>query len=327
MEEVEARYDHQRLVALMNGEKPIPILVGPTAVGKTGVSLLLAQQIENVEIISADSRQIYRLMNIGTAKPTPEELSLVPHHFIDIKNPDEHYSAGKFGREARQKIEELLRGNKQPVVVGGSGLYIRALVDGFFEKQASDSAVKARLKQQMIEKGVAFLFERLQKIDPISAERIHPNDGHRIVRALEVHELTDIPLSSLQQQESQQANFEPVFIGLTMERLKLYRIIEARVDQMIEDGLVGEIERLRSQGYSSDLNSLQTVGYREVFDYFDNKYDFDEMIRLIKQRSRNYAKRQLTWFRKDKRIRWFDVDEFDDRNELCREIMTLMMSE
>ena len=311
----------------MNGEKPIPILVGPTAVGKTGLSLLLARRLKNIEIISADSRQIYRLMNIGTAKPTPEELSLVPHHFIDIKNPDEHYSAGKFGREARQKIEELLRENKQPVVVGGSGLYIRALVDGFFEKQASDSAVKARLKQQMSEKGVAFLFERLQKIDPISAERIHPNDGHRIVRALEVHELTDIPLSSLQQQESQQANFEPVFIGLTMERLKLYRIIEARVDQMIEDGLVGEIERLQSQGYSSDLNSLQTVGYREVFDYFDNKYDFDEMIRLIKQRSRNYAKRQLTWFRKDKRIRWFDVDEFDDRNELCREIMTLMMSE
>jgi tRNA dimethylallyltransferase len=303
-------------------KKRVPILVGPTAVGKTGLSLLLARRLENAEIISADSRQVYRLMNIGTAKPSSEELSLVPHHFIDIKNPDEYYSAGKFGREARQKIDELFRENKKPLVVGGSGLYIRALVDGFFEKQISDSQVKARLKQELNEKGSAFLHERLQAIDPISAERLYPNDGQRIVRALEVYELTDVPLSFFQQQESQKANFEPVFIGLNMEREKLYRIIEKRVDRMIENGLVAEIEHLRSLGYHSNLNAMQTVGYREVFDYFDSKYDFDEMIRLIKQRSRNYAKRQLTWFRKDTRIRWFNIDEFQDLNELCDEIMT-----
>ncbi|MCU0644451.1 MAG: tRNA (adenosine(37)-N6)-dimethylallyltransferase MiaA [bacterium] len=306
-------------------KKRVPIIVGPTAVGKTGLSLLFARRLEHVEIISADSRQVYRLMNIGTAKPTPQELSLVPHHFIDIKNPDEYYSAGKFGREARQKIDELFRDNIQPLVVGGSGLYIRALVDGFFEKQISDSLVKARLKQELNEKGSAFLHERLRAIDPISAERLHPNDGHRIVRALEVYDLADVPLSSLQQQESQQANFEPVFIGLNMEREKLYRIIEARVDRMIENGLVAEIEQLISLGYHSNLNAMQTVGYREVFDYFDSKYDFDEMIRLIKQRSRNYAKRQLTWFRKDTRIRWLSVDEFQDLNELCDEIMTTII--
>jgi tRNA dimethylallyltransferase len=303
-------------------KKRVPIIVGPTAVGKTGLSFLLAGRLENVEIISADSRQIYRLINIGTAKPTPEELSCVPHHFIDIKNPDEYYSAGKFGREARQKIDELFCENKTPVVVGGSGLYIRALVDGFFEKQASDSHVKARLKQEMSEIGPAVLHERLQAIDPIAAGRIHPNDGNRIVRALEVYELTDVPLSSFQQQVSHKADFEPVFIGLNMERKKLYGIIEKRVDRMIENGLVAEIEHLKSLGYHSNLNSMQTVGYREVFEYFENKYDFDEMIRLIKQRSRNYAKRQLTWFRKDKRIRWFDVDEYQDMNKLCDEIMT-----
>jgi tRNA dimethylallyltransferase len=303
-------------------KKRVPIIVGPTAIGKTGLSLLFARRLENAEIISADSRQVYRLMDIGTAKPTPEELSLVPHHFIDIKNPDEYYSAGKFGREARQKIDELFRDNIKPLVVGGSGLYIRALADGFFEKQISDSLVKARLKQELNEKGSAFLHERLHAIDPISAERLYPNDGQRIVRALEVYELTDVPLSFFQQQESQQANFEPVFIGLNMEREKLYRVIETRVDRMIENGLVAEIEQLRSLGYHSNLNAMQTVGYREVFDYFDNKYNFDEMIRLIKQRSRNYAKRQLTWFRKDTRITWFSVDEFQDLNELCDEIMT-----
>lgn len=303
--------------------KRVPIIVGPTAVGKTGLALSLAQRLENIEIISADSRQIYRLMTIGTAKPTSEELSRTPHHFIDIKNPDEHYSAGKFGREARRKIDELVCENKKPFVVGGSGLYIRALVDGFFEKQVSDSRVKARLKQEMGEQGLAALHQRLQAIDPISAERIHPNDGHRIVRALEVFELSEVPLSSFQQEASEVADFEPIFIGLDMERKKLYEVIEQRVDRMIEHGLVAEVEHLKSLGYHSNLNSMQTVGYREVFDYFDNKFDFDEMIRLIKQRSRNYAKRQLTWFRKDKRITWFNIDEYRDWDKLCNEILTV----
>lgn len=305
-------------------EKQVPIIVGPTAVGKTGLSLTLAQRIRDIEIISADSRQIYRLMNIGTAKPTPAELALAPHHFIDIKNPDEHYSAGKFGREARQTIDALLGENKKAIVVGGSGLYIRALVDGFFEKQVSDPSVKARLKQEMADKGIAFLFDKLQQIDPIAAERLHPNDGHRIVRALEVYELTDTPLSSFQQQQSQPADFEPIFIGITMEREQLYQRIEQRVDRMIEAGLVAEVEQLRFLGYHSSLNSMQTVGYREVFDYLDNNYDFNEMIRLIKQRSRNYAKRQFTWFRKDKRIRWVDIDEVHDLNELCDQIIAVL---
>jgi tRNA dimethylallyltransferase len=299
------------------------IIVGPTAVGKTGVSLYLAKQLENSEIISADSRQIYKYMNIGTAKPTQEELTIIPHHFIDIKYPDEYYSAGKFGREARRVIDNLLNEEKTPIVVGGSGLYIRALVDGFFEKQIFDQQVKARLKEEMNKNGLPALYQRLQQVDPISAERFHPNDGHRIVRALEVYELTREPLSAFQSQQSRKADFEPVFVGLTRDRKYLYQMIENRVDFMLEKGLVQEVTQLQKMGYHSQLNSMQTVGYREVFEYLDQKIDFNEMVRLIKQRTRNYAKRQLTWFRKDRRIKWFDVDQYLDLDELGNEILDL----
>jgi tRNA dimethylallyltransferase len=296
------------------------IIVGPTAVGKTGLSLTLAKKLKNVEIISADSRQVYKFMDIGTAKPTPDELSVVPHHFIDIKYPDEYYSAGKFGREARQTIDKLLGEQKIPIVVGGSGLYIRALVDGFFEKQIFDQQVKARLKDEIKNQGVEVLYERLKQVDSISAEKVHSNDKHRIVRALEVYELTGIPLSEFQDQESIKANFNPIFIGLIRDRKHLYQIIERRVDLMLEQGFIEEVIQLKEMGYHSKLNSMQTVGYREVFEYLDHKIDFDEMVQLIKQRSRNYAKRQLTWFRKDKRIKWFDVDQFAHLNKLGDEI-------
>lgn len=302
------------------------IIVGPTAVGKTNLALSLARQIQNIEIISADSRQVYKFMNIGTAKPRPEELSTVPHHFIDIKYPDEYYSAGKYGREARQKIEELFRQKKIPIVVGGSGLYIRALVDGFFEKTVFDQQVKSRLKAEIQTQGLNALHERLKQVDPVSAEKLHPNDKHRIVRALEVYELTGTPLSEFQDQESSKANFDPLFVGLTRDRKQLYQIIEQRVDLMLDEGLVEEVIQLKKMGYHSGLNSMQTVGYREVFDYLDQKLDFNEMVQLIKQRSRNYAKRQMTWFRKDERIRWFDMDQFSDLEKFCIEIISAVQS-
>lgn len=303
--------------------KPVLLIVGPTAVGKTGLSLALAKSWNNVEIISADSRQVYKHMNIGTAKPTPEELATAPHHFIDIINPDEYFSAGKYGREARQTIDRLLDEKKIPIVVGGSGLYIRALVDGFFEKQIFDQQVKARLKDEIKSQGLEFLYERLQQVDPISAGKLHPNDRHRIVRALEVYELTAVPLSAFQNQGNQKANFEPIFVGLTRDRKHLYQMIEQRVDFMLDQGLVEEVTRLKEMGYHSNLNSMQTVGYREAFEYLDQKIDFNEMVRLIKQRSRNYAKRQLTWFQKDDRIKWFDVDQYPDLGKLCAEIVTI----
>lgn len=303
------------------------IIVGPTAVGKTKLSLLLAEKLKHAEIISADSRQIYKLMNIGTAKPAPEALASVPHHFIDIKYPDEYYSAGKFGREAQLKIEHLFQDHKTPIIVGGSGLYIRALVDGFFERQIFDQNVKIKLKTEMKDRGVNHLYKRLQQVDPVSAARIHPNDGHRIVRALEVYELTDAPLSAFQSKDSRQANFEPVFIGLTRDRKKLYAVIEERVHRMIEKGLVDEVRSLKELGYHSGLNSMQTVGYREVFMYLDQKINFNDMVRLIEQHSRNYAKRQLTWFRKDERVRWFDMDLYPDLQKLSGTILTVFQPE
>ncbi len=291
-------------------EKRILIIVGPTAVGKTSFSIRLAQKLQPAEIISADSRQIYKFMDIGTAKPSADQLTAVRHHFIDIKSPVEYYSAGRYGREARQTIDQLLAEGKTPVVVGGSGFYIRALVDGFFDKHISDPEIKSRLKAEIQQQGLLPLYERLKQIDLPSAQKIHPNDSHRIVRALEVYEITGQPLSEFQKEKSIGASFSASFVGLTRQRKSLYRLIEDRVDSMIKNGLVDEVLSLKKMGFSPALNSLQTVGYKEVFDYLDNKISFHEMIGLIKQRNRNYAKRQLTWFRQDKRILWFDVDDF-----------------
>ncbi|MDZ7331517.1 MAG: tRNA (adenosine(37)-N6)-dimethylallyltransferase MiaA [candidate division KSB1 bacterium] len=306
-------------------KEKVLIIVGPTGVGKTSLSLELAERWRNAEIISADSRQVYRYLDIGTAKPTPQQRAKIPHHFIDIINPDEYYSAGRYGREARQRIEVLQSQGKSPIVVGGSGLYIRALVDGFFERQIYDQSIKARLKREMKEKGLAQLYQRLLQVDPIAAEKIHPNDHHRIIRALEVYELTGEPLSTFQAQASQRAEFEPVFIGLTRERNRLYQMIEQRVDEMLQQGLVAEVKHLISMGYHPQLNSLQTVGYREVFLYLDGHFDFDTMVKLIKQRTRNYAKRQLTWFRKDPRILWLDLDQFVDWKSICDAIERLLL--
>lgn len=292
----------------LNSNRKILIIVGPTAVGKTTLSLELADRLKDAEIISADSRQIYKFMDIGTAKPSADELSRIRHHFIDIKFPDEYYSAGKFGKEARQVIKKLQEQGKRPIVVGGSGLYIRALVDGFFDKQIYDESVKAKLKLQIKESGLEPLYQRLQQVDPESAQKIHPNDGHRIVRALEVYELTGVPLSEFQKESAKKADFEPVIIGLTRDRNELYQIIEKRVDQMIERGLIEEVISLKEKGYGENLNSMQTVGYKEVFQFLAHKIDRDEMIKLIKQHTRNYAKRQLTWFRKDERIHWINLE-------------------
>jgi tRNA dimethylallyltransferase len=303
-------------------KRKVLIIVGPTAIGKTCISIQVAEQLKNVEIVSADSRQVYEHMNIGTAKPTIDEVKNVNHHFIDIKAPDEYYSAGMYGKEARQKIDQLFKDGKIPIVVGGSGLYIRALVDGFFARHVSDPGAKQRLECELDKQGVTHLYDLLKKVDPVTAEKIHPNDGHRIVRALEVYELTGQPLSQFQKEESVKANFVPVFVGLNRERELLYRIIDLRVDRMISEGLVDEVSKLKEMGFMPPLNSLRTVGYREVFDFLANKVDFSDMVRLIKQRSRNYAKRQLTWFRKNERIQWFNPDDYNEKsNELINLII------
>jgi len=289
-------------------ENRVLIIVGPTAVGKTEVALWLAESI-STEIVSADSRQVYRYLDIGTAKPTLEERGRVPHHFIDIRDPDHYYSAGEYGREARQCIAELRQRGTAPIVVGGSGFYIRALVDGLFAPRISNPAVKGKWRMRIQNEGNEAVFSYLQQIDPRTAEHLHPNDTQRIVRALEVYELSGQVISQFRQGNEEPASFRPVFVGLRRNRKMLYERIERRVEQMLDSGLVDEVKALQKKGWGSELNALRTVGYQEMFAFLDGQYSYEEMVQKIKTSSRQYAKRQMTWFGKDKRIHWLEMDD------------------
>ncbi len=303
-------------------ENRVVILVGATAVGKTQISLELARKM-NAEIVSADSRQVYRYMDIGTAKPTVEERRRVPHHFIDIRNPDEYYSAGEYGRAARQTVAEIFEREKQPLVVGGSGFYIRALVDGLFAPKISDPEIKEKWRRRIEKEGKDKVFAHLETIDPQSARRLHPNDVQRVVRALEVYELTSLPLSAFQPGREESADFDTVFFGLMRKRDRLYQRIEARVDAMIEAGLFVEVRSLLEKGYDERYNALQTVGYRQVFPCLRGEISRQESIDTIKMNSRRYAKRQMVWFRRNKRIHWLDADMLSTA-ELTKAIMNAL---
>ncbi|MFQ5752489.1 MAG: tRNA (adenosine(37)-N6)-dimethylallyltransferase MiaA [bacterium] len=303
-------------------KKRVLLLVGPTGVGKTLVALEIAKQFAT-EIISADSRQVYKFMDIGTAKPSHEQMAAVPHHFIDIKYPDEYYSAGQFGQDARKCVKEIFKRGKQPIVVGGSGLYIRALVDGLFEPKVADDTVKNKLKKEVQERGISELHKRLKSIDPVTADKLNTTDTQRILRALEVYQVSGQPFSAFLAKQPEPADFEPCFIGFTMDRKKLYAKIEARIDAMLKRGFLDEVLDLQNKGYGSHLNSLQTVGYKEAFLYLEKTINYSEMVRLFKQKTRNYAKRQLTWFKKDKRIHWVNLSSFPNQNDLADYIVQI----
>jgi tRNA dimethylallyltransferase len=300
--------------------RKVLVLIGPTASGKTPVSLQIARQLD-AEILSADSRQMYQLMDIGTAKPTPEERGTIKHYFIDDRMPDEDFSAGMFGKLGREIIDDVLKRKKAPLVVGGSGLYLQALIDGLFDGPSADDEFQQYIWQRMEEEGSEKLLAELKRIDPESAKGMLPSNKKRIVRALEVYHLTGIPLSEMQKQSRISISFMPVFVGLNWERALLYDRINKRVDAMMEAGLVDEVKNLLAKGYSRKTNALQTVGYREVFDFLDGKATEKRMVELIKQNSRRYAKRQLTWFRHDERIRWFDVESDKEFEKVAKDIV------
>lgn len=281
-------------------------IVGPTASGKTPVSILLAELL-NGEIVSADSRQVYRQLNIGTAKPGPEELERVRHHFINILDITQEYSAGVFGQEARQVIGDIIRRGKLPILVGGSGLYVKAVVDGLFDGPGKDPEVRARIEEQLANEGLQALYERLRRVDPNTAERMKEVKARQVVRALEIYRITGKPISEFHAGHAMKPEFDVVQIGLEWSRKELYTRIEDRVDSMMRDGLVDEVRHLKGKGYERRLNALNSVGYREVFDFLEGLTDEHEMIRLIKQNTRQFAKRQLTWFRSDKRIQWIPM--------------------
>lgn len=292
----------------MKEKKKIIIIAGPTASGKTNLGIELAKKI-NGEIISADSMQIYKYMDIGTAKPSEEEMQGIKHHLIDIIYPNEEFSVALFKQYADNAIEQIYSKGKIPIVVGGTGLYINSLTYSLnFSDSAPDKEYREHLENISKEYGAKYLHDMLKSVDPDAANNIHPNNVKRVIRALEVFKNTGKRISDYQSTTKQnEPDYDFAYFCLDMPRDVLYDRINKRVDIMFNKGLIEEVKMLLSLGYSRDLQSMQAIGYKEVFDYLDGKISLDEVKNTIKQNSRRYAKRQLTWFRKDTRIYWLDV--------------------
>ncbi|MDQ1909282.1 tRNA (adenosine(37)-N6)-dimethylallyltransferase MiaA [Paenibacillus sp. GD4] len=285
------------------------VLVGPTAVGKTKLSLALAKDLQ-AEIISGDSMQVYRGMDIGTAKASPEELATVPHHLIDIHDPDHPFSVAEFQERARALIEEIHHRGRLPFIVGGTGLYVESVCYNFqFSEAGSDEAYRAAQEAYATEHGDEALHERLQEVDPETASRLHPNDRRRIIRALEIFHLTGERLSDRLRVQKKESPYELCIVGLTMDRALLYKRIEERIDLMLEQGLVDEVRRLLEQGYGKELISMQGLGYKEIITYLEGRCTLEEAVELLKRDTRRFAKRQLSWFRHMKDIYWVDVSD------------------
>lgn len=284
------------------------VVVGPTASGKTAVALELAPRL-NGEIVSADSMQIYKYLDIGTAKPTPAERAAVPHHLIDFVEPDQPYSVAQFKADAERAIDDILRRGRQPLLVGGTGLYVRALVEGFtLTEVARDPDLRRRLEEEAEAFGNERLYARLQAVDPTTAARLSANDRRRIIRALEVYEATGEPLSRLHAKAGKRPpRYRFAGFGLRWERQALYARINARVERMFEAGWVAEVRGLMDRGYDESLQALRSLGYGRIQAYLRGEADLATTLALIQQDTRRLAKRQMTWFRAEPWIRWIDV--------------------
>jgi len=296
-------------------DKPnVIVICGPTGVGKTAAAINVAE-VFGGQIISADSMQIYRYMDIGTAKPTPEEQARVPHYMIDIVDPDEDFDAAMFAETARKKIAELHEKQIPAIVAGGTGFYIKSLVHGLFQGVTADSEIRIRLKQEAAVNGGECLHERLRRYDPDTAAKIHPHDIFRIVRAIEVYEITGKPLSEYHgTHQFAEEPFHVLKIGLDMEREMLYERINRRVDAMIATGFEDEVRKLLDMGYSPELKSMQSIGYRHLAEFIQGKMPYEEALRTLKRDTRRYAKRQMTWFKADPQIIWMQPE---NSYEIC----------
>jgi tRNA dimethylallyltransferase len=295
----------------MPPKQSLVIISGPTCVGKTDVAISLAEPLR-AEIISADAMQVYRYMDIGTAKPTEQQRVRVRHHLIDVVEPDEPFSAALFKTMAQAVIGDLHQKGRPVFVVGGTGLYIKALTRGLFASQKQDGFIREQLEKEAETLGLGRLYRRLLKVDPAAAARIHPNDTYRIVRALEVHQVTGKPISDHQMLHGfRDFRYRTLNIGLIPERNILYDRIDTRVDLMLTYGLLEEVKWLLDQGYPSTLKSMRSIGYRHMADYLLGRMPWDETVRIFKRDTRRYAKRQLTWFRADPEILWVQPGEID----------------
>lgn len=293
---------------MMNKTKLI-VLLGPTAAGKTNLSIELAKQF-NCEIISGDSMQVYRGMDIGTAKATLEERSQIKHHLIDIKKPEEAFSVSDFQQLAGKAIEYISDKGRIPMIVGGTGLYIESLCYNFqLNPIGSDENFRIELAEYVNQYGKQALYDKLHSIDPTAAQRIHPNDQRRVTRALEVYHLTGRPITDQLRGQEKESPYDLCIVGLTMDRGILYKRIEERIDLMIEQGLVDEVQSLISCGYTSEMVAMQGLGYKEIIQYIQGEYDWEEAVYLLKRNTRRFAKRQLSWFRHMEQVHWVDVTD------------------
>ncbi|MFZ5775653.1 MAG: tRNA (adenosine(37)-N6)-dimethylallyltransferase MiaA [Thermodesulfobacteriota bacterium] len=285
---------------------PVLALVGPTAIGKTALSLWLAERF-SCEIVGLDSMQIYRHMDIGTAKPTRAERAVVPHHLIDVVDPAEEYHVGRYVEEATVACREIIGRGHVPMLVGGTGLYLRGVLDGLFEIAPAEAGVRQELKQRLDQEGRAALHAELALVDPESAQRIHPNDTQRLLRGLEIFLQTGQPWSALLGQQRGRRRFARVLrIGLGCERELLYQRINLRVEKMMEEGLLAEVEGLLAMGYDPGLPAMQAIGYRHMVNVLRGAWPLEEALTLLARDTRRYAKRQLTWFGADREMRWFE---------------------
>ncbi|MBR1423851.1 MAG: tRNA (adenosine(37)-N6)-dimethylallyltransferase MiaA [Ruminococcus sp.] len=304
----------------MQDKIPLIVIGGPTASGKTAVSVALAKEY-GAEIVSADSMQIYKGLSIATAKPTPEEMDGVPHHLVDFLEPDQPFSVADYVKLAGEKIRDICSRGKLPIVCGGTGLYISSLIDNIhFDDTAGDSEIRARLEAEIAEKGNHALWEKLRQIDPETAQKVHENNTPRVIRALEVYEKTGVPISVHKvNSRREESPYDALIFGLTFsDRQMLYDRIDLRVDKMLDMGLVSECREVYETGGLATC--AQAIGYKELIPYFEDKAEFSECISKIKQETRHYAKRQLTWFRRVDGINWIECDKYGDLKNIIEKM-------
>ncbi|WP_236914239.1 tRNA (adenosine(37)-N6)-dimethylallyltransferase MiaA [Clostridium sp. Cult2] len=309
----------------MESKKNLLVLVGPTAIGKTAISIDLAKKIDG-EIISADSMQIYKYMDIGTAKITEEEMNNVPHYLLDVVYPDEEFTVANYKYYAEKYIDKINQADKIPLVVGGTGLYLNSLV---YELKFARVKPNEKFRQKFNEiadiYGNQYIFDELTKIDNISAKRINPNDRKRIIRALEIYYETGKPMSYYNKDFRKEVDkYNLAMIGLTVDRATLYSRINTRVDMMIMEGLVEEVKKLLAMGYHKELVSMQAIGYKEIISYLGGNISLDEAIEILKRNTRRFAKRQLTWFKRDNRIYWINVGQYKSIDEISNYIISYL---
>ncbi len=299
-------------------KRPLIVLTGPTAVGKTSLSISLAKAV-NGEIISADSMQVYKKMDIGSAKIRPEEMHGVKHYLVDVLEPEEEFHIVKFQQMAKEAMEEIYEKGKIPILVGGTGFYIQAVTrDIDFTEAQQENEYRKELEVLAEEKGGEYLHDMLKEVDPKSAEAIHAHNVKRVIRALEFYHQNQTPISAHnEEQKKNESPYSLAYFVLNMPRELLYKRIDLRVDQMLEEGLLEEVKDLQKEGCCRGMVSMQGLGYKEILDYLEGKYSLEEAVRILKRDTRHFAKRQLTWFRREQEVTWVDKEKFDyDENQI-----------